>query len=193
MTRMKAKAGMPLMLPLWSALILVPLAQAESNLIENSPFLPIGQVAGTVRENPPLELRSIVKEGGQYEFSLYDPARKQSTWVGLKETGHDFLVKAFDSATEAVTVEQRNRTYTLALKEAAIIPLAPKPLPQTASSNPDEPVVGNGRRVIPIPLVPTPKHPGVLERLQELKRQREDASHGLSPPPKQSPTPVQPR
>ncbi len=97
---------------------------ADSNLLENSPFLPpnVSGAAGAVAA--PLELRSIIREGGEYEFSLYDTAKRQSTWVKLNEAGHDFVVKGFDPADESVTVEQQNRTYKLALKEVKITPLA---------------------------------------------------------------------
>jgi hypothetical protein len=116
---------MALMVPLWSALILVPSVQAGSNLLENSPFLPTEQAAAVAQQAAPLELRSILMEGGQYEFSVYDTATRQSTWVGLKEPGHEFLVKTFDPTKNVVTVERRSRTYTLALKEARIAALAP--------------------------------------------------------------------
>ncbi len=95
---------------------------ATSNLIENSPFLPAsGAGAGAAQqEAAPLELRSILKEGGDFEFSLYDPAKKLSTWARLNESGHDFVVKAFDPEKETVTIEQKSRTYKLVLKEAKI-------------------------------------------------------------------------
>jgi hypothetical protein len=101
--------------------------QATSNLLENSPFLPGNVAAGAAQNSAPLELRSILKEGGEYEFSLYDAAKKQSTWVRLNESGHDFTVKAFDPDKETVTVEQKSRTYLLALKEAkiALLNIAP--------------------------------------------------------------------
>jgi hypothetical protein len=106
---------------------MVVLARAESNLLENSPFLPPDTIAHTTQQSAPLELRSIVKEDGQYEFSLYDSAKKQSTWVRLNEPGSEFRVKTFDPANNAVTVEQHNRTYTLALKEAKITALGMRP------------------------------------------------------------------
>lgn len=105
------------------AMAALPL-HATSNLLENSPFLPVGAAAGAAQEAAPLELRSILKEGGDYEFSLYDTAKKQSTWARLNEAGHDFMVKAYDPDKELVTVEQKSRTYKLALKEAKIIPMA---------------------------------------------------------------------
>jgi hypothetical protein len=76
------------------------------------------------QEASPLELRSILRAGGDFEFSLYDPAKKQSTWARLNEPGHDFIVKAYDPEKEIVTVERQSRTYKLALKEARIVPMA---------------------------------------------------------------------
>lgn len=98
--------------------------RAGSTLLENSPFLPPNTSAGAAQEASPLELRSILRAGGDFEFSLYDPAKKLSTWARLNEPGHDFIVKAYDPQKEMVTVERRSRTYKLALKEAKILPLA---------------------------------------------------------------------
>jgi hypothetical protein len=98
--------------------------RAGSNLLENSPFLPAAGMAATAQQAAPLELRSILKEGGEYEFSLYDAAKKSSTWARLNEPGHDFMLKAYDSEKETVTVEQKGRTYKLALKEAKIALMA---------------------------------------------------------------------
>ncbi len=108
------------------ALLLIPSVPAGSNLLENSPFLPTDQAATVAQQAAPLELRSILMEGGQYEFSLYDSAKKQSTWIGLNEPGDGILVKTFDPTKNVVTVEHRSRTYTLALKEARISPMSPQ-------------------------------------------------------------------
>jgi hypothetical protein len=100
-----------------------PLA-AASNLLESSPFLPPSSAGGAAaKETAPLELRSILKTGDDYEFSLYDTVKKQSTWARLNEPGHDFVVKAYDTEKETVTIEHQNRTYRLTLKEAKIVPL----------------------------------------------------------------------
>jgi len=107
-------------------------AFAASNLLENSPFLPANLAFGAGQDTAPLELRSILKEGADYEFSLYDPAKKLSTWARLNEVGHDFVVKAFDPAKETVTVEQKSRTYRLALKESKITPMAATSIQQAA-------------------------------------------------------------
>ncbi len=111
-------------LTLLGVLVMARALAAGSNLLENSPFLPPNVSGAAGAAAAPLELRSIIREGGEYEFSLFDTAKRQSTWVKLNEVGHDFVVKAYDPADESVTVEQQNRTYKLALKEAKIIPLA---------------------------------------------------------------------
>lgn len=116
-----------LLLPLLTVAVGALPIRAGSNLLESSPFLPPNTAAGASQESAPLELRSILREGGDFEFSLYDPAKKLSTWARLNEPGHDFVVKAFDTDKEIVTVERRSRTYKLTLKEAKILPLAVAP------------------------------------------------------------------
>jgi len=111
------------------------------------------------QETAPLELRSILRTGREYEFSLYDPSRKQSTWVGLNEPGHDFLVRDFDPAHDAVTVERRGRVYRLALKQATITPLAGTAVAAAAGTTPTQ----AGRRLLP-------NNPAILRRI-ELQRE----------------------
>ena len=135
-----------LILPLLSVVILIPSVQADSNLLENSPFLPPNVSAtGAAQEATPLELRSVLKAGGDYEFSLYDTAKKQSTWAKLNESGYDFIVKAFDPEKDTVTVELRNRTYKLTLKEAKITQLGTAPgQPLSAVAAAAQSVTGRG-------------------------------------------------
>jgi hypothetical protein len=139
------------------ALAALPL-RATSNLIENSPFMPGSASAATAQQGAPLELRSILKEEGEYEFSLYDPGKKQSTWSGLNETGHEFTIKAFDRKNEIVTVEFKNRTYKLGLKESKIelltMAASQQPggagaLPNGAQENPGREPQPGGRRFPP--------------------------------------------
>ena len=180
-------------------------ARAASNLLENSPFLPINLASGAAQETAPLELRSIVREGDDYEFSLYDPARKASTWARLNEPGRDFVVKAFDPDKEVVTIEQKGRTYRLALKESKIALLASNPYPAQvpsavgmppgapqgsapgmAPSNPAGPFpFGIRSQAGPTPSL-TPEQLRSLEadinRRRELRRQAAAAQPGMPPP-----------
>ena len=160
-------------------------AKAASNLIENSPFLPVGQTASAAQQTAPLELRSIVKEGGQYEFSLYDPAKKQSTWIRLNEPGTEFLEKAFDPANNSVTVEQHSRIYTLTLKEARIALLSVSPVAPPSGSGPGKPNGGEAQQVAKNEL--SPAQIRLLEHLREVKRQREAARPPPALPGQQSP------
>jgi hypothetical protein len=180
--------------PVQSGLLIVPLfvlaitaspAKASSNLLENSPFLPPDAAVRAAQQTAPLELRSIVKEGGQYEFSLYDPAKKQSTWIRLNEPGTEFLVKAFDPANNIVTVEQHSRVYTLTLKEARIALLSVSPAAPPSGSGPGKPNGGETQQVAKNEL--SPAQIRLLEHLREVKRQREAARPPPALPGQQSP------
>ncbi len=115
-----------------------------------SPFMPPASATPTNAATPdaPLELRGIMADGGDYMFSLYDSAKKSSTWARLNESGREFVIKAHDVARDMVTVEQNGRTLTLALK-AAKIASAPATVPRAAGANP-QPIGG------PVVLNPTP-------------------------------------
>lgn len=181
-----------LILPLLVAAMAPPLV-AASNLLENSPFLTPNLAAGAALENAPLELRSVLLANGVYEFSLYDPVKKRSTWTTLNETGHEFVVKAFDPQKQTVTVEQRSRTFQLALKEAKIallntaasspsttggppIPGGPAMMP-TMLRGPGGPILGGGApgpQGMPTPTL-TPEQlrnlKADINRRRELRRQ----------------------
>jgi hypothetical protein len=162
-------------LPLLGMVPLVLPVQAGSNLLENSPFLPPNISAGAAQEAAPLELRSVLKAGGEYEFSLYDPVKKQSTWARLNEPGHDFVVKAYDPAKDTVTVELRNRTFKLTLKEAKITQLSPVPSqPSATAAAGPQPVAGRGPTSPPAPGPAPELTPEQLRNLQaDINRRRE--------------------
>ena len=186
-------------MPLLGLIMLALPVQGGSNLLENSPFSP-PNVAGAVAEAAPLELRSILAAGGDYQFSLYEAAKKRSTWVSLNEAGHDFQIKAFDAATNTVTVEQQNRTYKLTLKEAKIIPLITAPGPAPAGGAGPAPVASGPAGPVPVAIqgpagaapALTPEQLRNLEasinRRRELRRQATAASTpappGQPPPPR---------
>jgi hypothetical protein len=199
----------PILLVMGLAVISRP-GWAGSNLLDNSPFLPPNALAGAAQEAAPLELRSIFKAGSDYQFSLYEMGKRQSIWVGLNEPDHDFLVKAFDSANDTITVEQHGRTYKLTLKEARIALLntvaampppggvagAPFPPPGTAvgagAPYPGPGMTGGVRA--PVPTL-TPDQLRNLEadinRRRELRRR---AMAAPTAPPPASPAPAgQPR
>jgi hypothetical protein len=99
-------------------LLLIPIASAmgSSNLLENNPFLPTSSASVARDNSAPLELRSVLKDGDGYQFSLYDPATKSSVWSQINETGHAFVVKSYVPDKETVTVEVKGRSYSVSLK-----------------------------------------------------------------------------
>jgi len=163
---------------------------AGSNLLERSPFLPPDAALHAAAEATPLELRGIFQVGRECQFSLYDPARKQSTWVGLNEPGHEFLVKAFDPTHDTVTVEQRGRTFKLALKEARITPLtvASVRAPAGGGLEPPNPAATVVAAVDPsfAPVTPeeAQRHQSVVARIQEnIVRRRAGLGRRAAPAP----------
>ncbi len=200
-----------LLISLVAVVIAAPGLRAESNLLEDSPFLP-PNVSGAAAEGAePLELRSIFRVGGVYQFSLFDKAKKESTWVTLNESGHSFVVKAYDPATETVTVEQQNRTYRLALKEARIVPMAVVAGPGQTGPNGvvRQGVLPGGARGMPGPVpiavrgqgptgAPTPMlTPEQLRNLEaDINRRRElrrQAAASFTRPSGTQPTPPSPQ
>lgn len=132
---------------------------ATSSVSSVSPFLPPdapSAVAGVVSaQGAPIEFRGVVVIGGRQRFNFFDPARKQSAWVGLEEPGMPYRVTAYDDARESVTVEMGGRVLTLALEKTKIAsspPPANVPAPGAAPAAPTAATPG----VAPVVLNPTP-------------------------------------
>lgn len=168
--------------PLAGLLLTAVPALAASNLLENSPFLPTeGGDHAVAQPAVSLELRSIVKEGGQYQFSLYDGLKKRSTWVGLNEPSKEFLIRAFDAANGTVTVEQQGRTYALSLKEAKIGLLLPSAGgPSTAGAQGP-----SGGNMPPLPPTQAASRNAELRWLNYQRRQQVAPAANPPPPPVQ--------
>jgi hypothetical protein len=106
------------------ALILASAAhgQARADLAQASPFLPrdqpgTAQAGGTAG---PVELRGIMSTDGGFAFCIYDTAKKTGTWVGLNETGYDFVVKSADPARDIATVTYQGRDLRLELRTSKV-------------------------------------------------------------------------
>ncbi len=95
-------------------------ARAADALAPSSPFLPPSAAGTTVAENTPLELRGILVDEGGYRFSVFDPVRHTGTWARLNETGHDFVIKAYDTARDLVTLDYQGRILTVPLRTAKV-------------------------------------------------------------------------
>jgi hypothetical protein len=121
---------------------------------------------------------------------LFDPVQKKGGFVKLNEAGRDFLVRTYDAANDAVTVEYQGRTLNLALKSAKI-----EALPAMAMA-PPRPMTGpQGPQVAP---VPTPDDTKRIEAVAaEVARRRQArqaaAQQQPQPVPQTLPAPQQPQ
>lgn len=165
-------------------------------LVRDSPFVPVaGASRAAAGEGGPLELRSVVFERGEFAFSVYDAASRESQWVKLGQQDLPFVARSYDQAEDVLTVDYQGRTLALKLQPAHIagqVPAnagaSPPPLPSAedaaraganrpanaASSNP------------PAPLAPPAAlKPDESQRLQqmaeEIRRRRQQQP---VPPPK---------
>ncbi len=125
-----------------------------------SPFLPPDTpavVAGTTgAQGAPIEFRGVMAMGGRQRFNFFDPARKQSAWVGLGESGAPYRVTAYDEARESVTVEVEGRVLTLALEKAKIGSSPPPANVPVATGAASPAVAAASPGVAPVVLNPTP-------------------------------------
>ena len=111
-------------------------ARAANALAPTSPFLPPSAVGAAATENTPLELRGILVDEGGYRFSVFDPVRHTGTWARLNETGHDFVIKAYDTTRDLITLDYQGRILTVSLRTAKVTAVAPAGPGPTAGPDP---------------------------------------------------------
>lgn len=138
----------------------VSLLGAAPSVSPVSPFLPPdtpAAVAGSAAsQGAPIEFRGVVVIGGRQRFNFFDPARKQSAWVGLAEPGMPYRVTAYDTARERVTVEVGGRVLELALEKTKIASSPPPANVPVAGATPAAPAAAAVPGVAPVVLNPTP-------------------------------------
>jgi hypothetical protein len=101
---------------------LAPTTALHADLAPSSPFLPSG-AAGTPQPGgpaEPVELRGIMSTPQGTAYCIYDTTKKTTSWVGLNESGNDFVVKSADPANDAVTVVLQGRDIRLVLRTAKV-------------------------------------------------------------------------
>lgn len=122
------------------SLMLGMAAHAADGLAGDSPFKPPASASAATTPTPdaPIELRGIMAEDDHYMFSIYDTAKKSSTWARLNEPGRNFVIKTHDEARDLVTVEQNGRLLTLTLKAAKVVsgPSAGSMMPRPVAAQP---------------------------------------------------------
>lgn len=141
--RLHPHRSLPPVLLLGCLLPAIAAAQGLDRLVANSPFAPAASGgASAANDSQPLEFRGVFMDQGELFFSIYNPAAKNSTWIGLNEAGYDFTVRSFDSAAQTITAEFKGRTLTLGLRKAPVVATAPDPtLPTVIGAPPPAPAV----------------------------------------------------
>jgi hypothetical protein len=144
-------------------------------LVRNSPF---GAVTAVVAAGAPtLEFRGVFADGGEFFFSIHDPAARTSRWVGLDEPGLPYAVRSYDAAKQTVVADFQGRSLVLVLKKAPAVAAA-IPAPGVAAEPPPLPA-----------LAPTSSPPEEAARLAaiaaEIRRRRElrQKPAAMEPPP----------
>jgi len=150
-------------------------ARAAGALAPTSPFLPPAAAGAAAVENTPLELRGILVDEGGYRFSVFDPARHTGTWARLNETGHDFVIKAYDTTRDLVTLDYQGRILTVSLHTAKVTAAPAGPGPVAGGAGPGGPAVLN-----PTPADEVARFNRVKEEIARRRALREQA--GNAPP-----------
>src|SRR5258708_24227534 len=161
--------------------------RAFGGLVNNSPFMGRGNVGGPVTPSDPStpQFHSVIQVDGKWQFSLFDPQKKRSTWVGLNETSEEYLVRKFDPNNETVAVEYQGRTLTLPLQQAKILTAQVPPQPQPPPvGHPPIPQPGNA----PVVLNPTPadeqrRLESVAEEVRRRRAMRQQGQPSVQPQP----------
>jgi len=115
---------------------------AESNLIENSPFIPYDYKGPTggfpvgPSTTGPIQLRGIFALGEQIKFSIYNSTTQKAEWVGLKDPTAPYYVEDYNPVTNTISLNVRGQRQTLALSKPSDEPLAIKSNISTISSAP---------------------------------------------------------
>jgi hypothetical protein len=109
---------------------------ARADLAPVSPFLPANAAASATAAGPsgPIELRGIMATpDGVPAFCIYDTAKKKDVWVGLNETGHDFVVRSSDPGSDSVKVDYQGRSMKLTLRASKVVSAGSAQAPQIVS------------------------------------------------------------
>jgi len=123
-------------------------------------------------------------------YGLYDPAKHQSGWVKVNETGNAYTVRSFNASNESINVEYEGRILTLALKAAKIDTMPanaiPAPLPVAAAvANGQTPTSNNV--TMPATNAPPGSEAKRLEEIAAEVRRRRDARQSAAQLPGQTP------
>jgi hypothetical protein len=115
-------------------------------------------------------------------YCIYDTAKKKDVWVGLNETGHDFVIRSSDPGSDSIKVDYQGHSLKLTLKTAKVASAGP------ANSGP---LVASQGGPNPVALNPNPGDEQkrldavaqeVRRRRQEREKAAQDAQSGQPAP-----------
>jgi hypothetical protein len=154
-----------------------PVGALRADLAAASPFLPSNMAGTAAAGGPtePVELRGIMSTPQGTAYCIYDTAKKTSAWVGLNESGNDFVVKSADPASDAVTVALQGRDIKLVLRTSKV---------SSAGSGSAFPPPGNPALASSVVVNPTPgdeqrRLDAVASEVRRRRQEREKAAQNL--------------
>lgn len=190
--------SMPCAATLSLALLLGALAARAQTT--DSPFLPAGSSGqdAPAENNATLELRGIVVEPTGPIFNVVDAATKKGAWVGLNETGHEFVVTGYESqeGNESAAISYRGQSLRLPLAKGKIGAAAASPVPAGAPVAAGRPAPAQPP-ISPVVLNPTPadearRLEAVAAELRRRREQRQLERQQAKQPQNQLPPPTPP-
>lgn len=107
-------------------------AALRADLAPASPFMPPNSgaaAAGAAGAAGPIELRGLMPTADGVAYCIYDTAKKKSVWVGLNETGHDFVVRSSEAGSDSVKVDYQGKSLRLTLKAPKVASAGPAGAP----------------------------------------------------------------
>lgn len=99
----------------------------NSNLLENSPFIPYdyvsrGGYAGGSKRGA-VEFRGILQFDDEEKFSLYNSLTQKSVWVNFRDRTAPYFVESYDPTKKTIIVGINGIRDTLSLSKASSTPL----------------------------------------------------------------------
>jgi hypothetical protein len=169
-----------------SAFLALAAVPARADLAGASPFLPANATAAGAAAGPsgPIELRGVMSTPDGLAYCIYDTAKKRDVWVGLNESGHDFVVKSADATSDSISVQYQGRSMKLTLRTAKVASAGPARADLAAAVAPN-PLSQVGLN--PSPADEQKRLDAVAQEVRRRKMEREkaamEAQNGVAAPP----------
>jgi hypothetical protein len=146
----------------------------RGDLAPASPFLPPNTAAAGAAAGPssPIELRGLMPTPNGLAFCIFDTAKKKSVWIGMNETGHDFVVRSANPESDSISVDYQGKSMKLTLKTAKVDSAG------AANAGAPAPIPGVPNRVAlnPNPADEQKRLDAVAQEVRRRRQEREKAA-----------------